>query len=135
MIKYSVTDTPTLAVLQRRSETFYLTGSRYFNTAYPTGEWDFFVRYSEKLMNDLVDIGFHEPTTGYPDCLTRLVLSKTENGIKYDIQLVTNPEIKKKVQSIIKEQHYEIPTDKVARATFWTLCFTLVLEGIKDDTV
>ena len=135
MIKYSVTDTPTLAVLQKRPEMFYLTGSRYFDTINSTSDWDFFVGYSEKLMNDLVDIGFHEPTTGYPDCLTRLVLSKTENGTKYDIQLVTNPEAKEKVQSIIKERGYKVPVNKVARGAFWTLCLTLVLRSMKDDTI
>ena len=114
---------------------FYLTGSRYFDTINSTSDWDFFVGYSEKLMNDLVDIGFHEPTTGYPDCLTRLVLSKTENGIKYDIQLVTNPEAKEKVQSTIKEQGYKVPVNKVARGAFWTLCLTLVLRSIRNGTV
>lgn len=125
MIVYNDVDCTAVRELERLDHVFYLTGSRYFEEPNPH-DWDFFTIHSKETLNDLVSLGYRVlPMFTYHDILTCEVLSKVMNDIKVDIQLVSDPIRKWRVQEYLKRNRIPIPKDKSERTDFWNLCLDL----------
>jgi len=81
--------------LEKYSQEFFLTGSRFFGTHMSRSDFDFYVAYSNGLASDLEAIGFeeaHDPS--YDDALTEHVLGK---GMVH-VQLVKDIVLKARIQ-------------------------------------
>ena len=81
---------------------FYLTGSRFFGTAKPNSDWDFFVQQenSEALESFLKKLGFVQALfTSYKDMLVDKVYRNMQE--KIDIQIVKSAKTKLAVQEYI----------------------------------
>lgn len=109
--------------LHRLPDTFYLTGSRYFGVNESWSDYDYFVQYSEGLVNNLKDLGFRSVSVhDYGDSLCVAVMRKYCYVLcaQVDVQLVTNPYLKQDVQKRFKELDITKPTQAE-----WNLAFKM----------
>ena len=124
-------------------ETFYLTGSRYFNTASPASDYDFFVQDGPSLTNKLMEskfrfkqldcYGFNDIIDKW-DQLTRSVLRSIQSGVQVDVQIVTDALLKKRVQEVILTHKLLQNVDKYEAVIIWNTIITL-LTNITDENL
>ena len=119
---------PVVDFMTNTGHPFYLTGSRFFGTAKPGSDWDFFAPYTQGICNALRTLGFVELThssSSYNDQDTRAVFRYVSPEISIDVQLVNDADRKQRIQEIIKHHPgfrdlmTKLPKEK--RTTFWNL--------------
>jgi hypothetical protein len=93
-------DTTAIGQLASSTATFYLTGSRFFETHRDYSDYDFFVQGDAGLAFELEQMGFkREPGGCYADPLTLSVWVK-EN---VHVQVVSNAKLKITIQDFLRE--------------------------------
>lgn len=125
---------PTSVVALMNSQfSFYLTGSRYFNTNTPQSDWDFFVQKNKELEEFLIKQGFFvDSQASYSDpSVCKVYINPNDN---VQVQVIFDAELKLLAQTVIKRKNL-ITTDKkinrhIWEATISALSFTS--ERIKD---
>jgi len=107
---------------------FHLTGSRFFGTARPESDWDFFTDYSVRTILFLRELGFStltESSSSYNDQETRMVMRFLDGKIQIDVQLVNNSAKKVRINNAIKHRPDFLrlmnSLKKSERAAFWDL--------------
>ena len=125
---------PTSVVAIMNSQfSFYITGSRYFNTNTPQSDWDFFVEKNEDVEEFLIDQGFFvDNQASYSDSSIYKVYTNPNDRVQ--VQVIFDVELKVLAQTVIKRKNL-ITTDKeinrhIWEATISALSFTS--ERIKD---
>lgn len=108
---------------------FYLTGSRYFGTAQPESDYDFFVQYDTKVCEFLAHRGFsskYNSPTHYRD--SELVAVVHNNGLNIDVQMVKDAVLKNSIQEMISKRQdmllmlsKQLP--KIYHSAFWDLMY------------
>lgn len=119
---------PVVDFMTNSTVQFHLTGSRFFGTAKPGSDWDFFAEYNPNHVNALLTLGFIQltsSTSSYNDQDTRAVFRYTSSKINIDVQLVNDAARKQRIQEIIKHHPgfrdlmTKMPKEK--RTAFWNL--------------
>jgi len=118
-----------IALLCSFSETFYLTGSRFFGNTHLNSDWDFFVLNESATKKKLLNIGFKEINSevmvdiGYDRTQFASILEyQTEDGV-IQVQFVQNPYSKDRVQELIKSGYLDEfnSMTKPERKKLWSL--------------
>lgn len=104
---------------------FYLTGSRYFGSSGLLSDWDFFVEHTDEVKVFLTDLGFENICN--KDYLFDRTTVYTYRYQNVDVQLVTNIQVKKKAQLLIKH-HGLIGANKEINKMVWA-AIIIGLEG------
>ena len=104
-VDYSRGELSTYSLLEKLNKSltpFTLTGSRYFGTATPSSDWDFYTEASPATVRELEALGYKLSVSGtYDEDCNTISVYRTGNGLIH-VQLVRDAGIKTKVQSYLK---------------------------------
>ena len=84
---------------------FYLTGSRFFGNVTATSDYDYFVKDCPEVEEFLKANKFKAEGESYPSLVTTNCSRVFRRGIVH-VQLVENPELKNKIQNILRESNF-----------------------------
>lgn len=119
-----ISDNSTLAMLATSPFQFHLTGSRYFGTATPNSDWDFFVLDENPLVRFLNESGFtYVSGHTYSDSNTAAVWKKDN----VHVQVVESVRLKLQAQAIIKSFNL-LKRDKAFNRLIWNAVFSCLRE-------
>jgi hypothetical protein len=97
-----VVDNPTVAKLQQSNFNFYLTGSRFFETAKAESDYDFFVEASREVRRFLQSLGF------FMDWSADYLEEVWAHSSHIHVQLVGDAEDKLAAQELIQENFHSL---------------------------
>ena len=98
----------------------FLTGSKFFGNAKEGSDWDFYAEYSAPLEAYLKREGYIV-SCEYEDYFTVKVLTRRAHGLKIDIQLVQDVELKTKAQIMLAP--YIKRVSKEYHKVLWDMVF------------
>lgn len=107
------------SILNDNTHEYYLTGSRFFGTYTPVSDWDFFTKDTPDTRSYLESCGFERlEHSRYSDDPTITVVYRYTPSIEslsvsvwIDVQLVENPDRKRKAQELIKWMGINNPSE------------------------
>ncbi len=111
---------------------FYLTGSRYFNTNTPQSDWDFFVEKNEDVEEFLIDQGFFiDNQASYSDSSVYKVYINPNDNVQ--VQVIFDAKLKVLAQTVIKRKNL-ITTNKEINRYIWEATI-LTLSVISSEKI
>lgn len=118
--------TKILIAMEESEFDFWGTGSR-FASFKTTGDFDFFVESSGRMVQFLKDLGFlNDANLAYHDSLVTNVM-KHRSGV--DVQLTVDVDMKKAARDFIAVSRIEYTVDKDNRRQIWNM----VIKGLESQ--
>lgn len=122
---------------------FYLTGSRFFGTHHDMSDWDFFCLPSDDAYNLLIKEGFktEKGKSRYKDPLTIAVMELQKgidlllSGKKAHVQLVSDVDMKCRVQRMISDMGLYEGMSKEEMSTVWTTLIRMEMHNTLNGRI
>lgn len=107
---------------------FYLTGSRYFGTATPESDWDFFTQHDVTTAKWLEANGWHVESESYAQ--DPIMVAVYRKGITH-VQLVGDVRVKSHLQNRLKWIFRELKPNKTQAKMLWLYATRLYNDGVE----